>query len=505
MRAAAPIPVEAKPPKAGALLVELRAVSRYLVAIAIVALSTAVTEVFHRLTGAERPSAVFLGGVVLTAFVTGSRPASLAAGLSCGVYLFLVNPRYMLWFNSPDDLNTLAIFLLVALLLANLTGRARDEASRALRRSRSSAALVAATADFSATAEPRFIRERLASHAANAARGAAVVRDGSAIFAAPEDALDGDVEAATREMERLAKLGRRGTETVGNWTLRPLVADHDVWGVLAWRSGDRRGVTAEELAMLEVLADTGAAAIARGQLAAGKSEAEMRIRTEDLRNALLSSISHDLRTPLAAILASASSLQEFGDVFDAPTRSDLAATIQEEAIRMDDAVANLLNMTRLEAGGLNIRAMSFDPLEQVNRSIARRARARRHQVELEAQPQVPDTAGDPVLFEQAFGNVLENALRYGKADGKVLVKVAYDRAEVRVTVTDDGPGVPPDQLERIFEKFYRAPATKRMPGTGLGLSIARGLLDAMGGWITASNAPGGGLTVVLILPVASAR
>jgi two-component system sensor histidine kinase KdpD len=344
----------------------------------------------------------------------------------------------------------------------------------------------------------------LADHLAAAAKGEAVVCDGVARTAAPQDlALPEEVLAEAAAMERAWIYGAV-TAQAGEWTLRPLAAGEALLGVAAWRpAGDQR-LADEEETLLEILADAGAAAIARARLAAGKAEAESRARTEDLRNALLSSISHDLRTPLAAIMASASSLHEFGETFAPGVRKDLAATIQEEAERLDAFVANLLSMTRLEAGALAVQQIAFSVGEVVERTVARRAALSGQNLMVAIPPDLPEGVGDPVLFQQALGNVLENALRYGPAGGLVTVRAAAAEATVAVEVCDEGPGAPPEELERIFEKFFRSSRTAHRPGTGLGLSIARGLMDGMDGAIAAENRAKAGLRVTLRLPSVAA-
>src|SRR6185369_11140766 len=182
----------------------------------------------------------------------------------------------------------------------------------------------------------------------------------------------------------------------------------------------------DQESLLQILADAGSGAIARAELAVAKAEAEARAKTEDLRNALLSSISHDLRTPLAAVLASASSLQEFGDQFDAKTRADLTATIQEEAERLNNFVSNLLNMTRLEAGALAAQSAAFDLAEVVDRTRRRFERLRgRRTIDCALGEDARAAVGDPVLFEVALANVLENAVRYSPDGGTITVASAW--------------------------------------------------------------------------------
>lgn len=469
---------------------------RYAAAAAFVAASTLSAEILFRLTENARTSMIFLTAVLLSAYVLGSGPAYLAAGLAFLVYNFyLVEPRYLLSFES-EDMITLAVFLAVAMLTGNLTGRVRDQAARAEARARTTDALFRATREFSALSEEEVIRERLARHLAAGARGAAFVVEGGRV------AVGGDADIPAATLSAAAAFARGGAEAPDGWTLHMLGAADLPLGVAGWSTAADQALSRDETTLLEILAETGAAALARARLVAAKTEAETRARTEDLRNALLSSVSHDLRTPLAAILASASSLQEFGDTFAPEVRGDLAATIQEEAERLDAFVANLLNMTRVEAGALIVRPSPFDAAEVVTRTVERRARSLRRNVRVSAPADLPEALGDPVLFEQALGNVVENALRHTPPDATVQVKAWSADAEVVVEVADAGQGVAPAELPRIFDKFFRGGAGAGKPGTGLGLSITRGLMEGMGGAVSVRNraAPDHGLAVTLRLP-----
>ncbi|MCR5875080.1 ATP-binding protein [Phenylobacterium sp. J426] len=463
----------------------VRHVARYLAVLPIIGGATGLAELFYRITGSDRLSAIFLAGVLLSAFLLGSGPAYVSAALAFLVYLFLVNPRFQFSFGGAEDFNVMMMFLAVSVLIGLLTGRMRDEAARARARQRVNGALLDATRDFSATSDETAIRQRLAAHIARAARGEAEIRDnGGAYRARAEDA---------------------GHQASGPWRVQGLRTGDADFGEAAWRPRGGYPLSEEEQTLIGILADTGAAAISRARLAAGKAEAEARARTEDLRNALLSSISHDLRTPLAAILASATSLREFGGRFDPAVRADLADTIREEAERLDATVANLLSMSRLEAGQLTVATSAFNVPEVVERAVGRRNRTEQRPFEVRIDPATPEAEGDAVLFEQALGNVVENAMRYSPAGAPITVTVAGAGGEVMVEVTDAGPGVAPEDAERIFEKFYRAPATGSLPGTGLGLAISRGLLAGMGGRIAVRNRTDGarGLVATLCLKAAA--
>jgi len=477
---------------------------RYVAAALIVAASTAAAEVFFRMTGSSRITSIFLASVLVSAFLLGSGPGFLAAGLSFVIYLYLVDPPYQLSFGSPDDFNSLILYLAAAVLTCLLAGRVRDEAAAAKARALTATSLLEATREFSATADEPFLRQRLAERLAMAAGGDALVRHGREMIVRPGDAVDDDIVEAASIVELAAAKGARDSAPVDGWTFRPLVADDAVLGVAGWRTRRPRRLSYDERVALDVVADAGAAAIARSRMAAAKADAETRARTEDLRNALLASISHDLRTPLSAIMASASSLNRFAEDFDAATRRDLAATIEEEAVRLDAFVSNLLQMTRLQSGAVSLRRISFSLNEVIQTAIERRAKGQAVRIAFFADGALPEAIGDAGLFEQAVGNVLENALRYGAPDGGMSVVARATPEALVVQVEDEGPGVPEEDLERIFEKFYRSERTARGSGTGLGLSIARGLVEAMGGTVQAHNRVGHptGLKVVLTMPQA---
>ncbi len=455
------------------------------------ALSTGLAEVFYLVTQVTRVSAIFLAGVLITAFWLGSGPAYFAAGLAFIAYnYYLMEPRDSLSIGGLEAALTLAMFFAVAMLTGSLTGRVRDQAEKAQARARTTQALFDATRDFSASPDENFIRQRLAHHLARAGRGDALVLTDTSTFASVEG-----LEASPELLHQARALGAEdwlngvATHIVDGWSVRPLHADGATLGVAAWRPLAGGQHAADEQTLLEILADAGASAEARARLAAAMSNAEARARTEELRNALLSSISHDLRTPLAAIMASASSLQEFGDDFDVATRRDLTATIQEESERMNAFVANLLNMTKLEAGALTVQHTRFDIKEVIERTLRRQQLVQKRTI-LQATPgEDLEASGDPLLFEQALGNIVENAIRYSPAGSTVRIVCERDANDAVVRVTDEGPGVAPSDMARIFDKFYRSPSVSGKAGTGLGLSIARGFMEAMGGDVTVVNRP----------------
>ncbi|NQE61723.1 DUF4118 domain-containing protein [Caulobacter sp. RHG1] len=474
---------------------QLRGLWRYGAALAIVAASTLVAEGFYRVFDTTRLSMVFLAGILITAVTLGAWPAYFAAAISFFLYNFyLVEPRFTFQLVSAEDVLVLVVFAAVAFLTGSLTGRIRDQARQSADRAHTTAALFEASRELSAADEEDLIRGRIAQHIAQAARGEALVWDAGRTWCAPIG-----LKPPPELLEALASAGG-GEHLVGPWRIRPLRADGALLGVAAWRGPADQDAAPEDDPLVAVLADLGAAAVMRARLAAARSEIEAMARTEQLRNALLSSISHDLRTPLAAILASASSLKDFGERFSPEVRADLVTTIQEEAVRLNRFVANLLSMTRLESGALDLDRQTFGAAEVIDRVAVR--------FERPGQPIRRDltdggllASGDPILLEQALGNVVENALRYGPAGAPVTIRAWRDDGAVHIEVEDQGRGVPPADLDRIFEKFYRSPGAATIQGTGLGLSIARGLVEAMDGSIAARARADGepGLVVGLIL------
>jgi two-component system sensor histidine kinase KdpD len=479
----------------------LNSPARYLTAAAMVVLATGAAELLERLAGSNRVAGVFLVDVLVTSYLMGSGPGYLAAFASFLIYnVYVANTSFSLAKYRPEDVLVLLTFPTVALLMGNLTGRLRDEAKRAEARTLTTAVLFDATREFSASDDPGLIRARLADHLAAAARGRAFVLEGEALCSAGGEPPTPMVLSAARALALEEGAAARTIEAAG-WRVRYLAGG----AVAGWRADPPPAPEEEDL--LQILADAGAAAATRAQLAVGKAGAEARARTEDLRNALLSSISHDLRTPLAAVLASATSLQEFGDKFDTKTRHDLIATIQEEAERLNAFVTNLLNMTRLESGALPTETAAFDLAEVIDRTRRRFERLRgRRSIACELAAGAGLAVGDPVLFEVALANVLENAIRYSPDGGEIALTSVLEDGHVAVRIADEGPGVPVAELPKLFDKFYRGAATRRTPGTGLGLSIVRGVMQGMGGQADAAlrtDAPQG-LVLTLTLPAAKA-
>lgn len=238
----------------------------------------------------------------------------------------------------------------------------------------------------------------------------------------------------------------------------------------------------------------------RARLADEAQHAEIAIETERLRNSLLSSVSHDLRTPLATITGAVATVLDDGERLDPATRQDLLESVRDEADRLNRLVQNLLEMTRLESGALRLER-EWHPVEEILGAALERLGKRLAQRTLTTRlaPDLPLVSVDDVLIEQVFINLLDNALKYTPPTSPITIIATGDDKAVRVEVADRGPGLPPGDEDRIFEKFYRG-ATSAGRGAGLGLAICRGIIAAHGGRIWAHNLPGGGVAMLFTLP-----
>jgi len=248
-------------------------------------------------------------------------------------------------------------------------------------------------------------------------------------------------------------------------------------------------LTPDERRLLDALADQVAVAIERISLARGLAETRVLAETERMRSALLTSISHDLRTPLASILGTVSSLRSYADKYDASDREELLVTLESEAERLNRFVGNLLDMTRLESGAIELKLDLVDVAEIIGAALERAGNVlAHHRTEVEIKPDLPMVRLDAVLFEQVLFNLLDNAAKYAPAGSRIDLRARRDGDTVAIEVIDEGPGIPPADLERIFDKFYRVHAQdRRRAGTGLGLAICRGFVEAQGGRIEARN------------------
>jgi two-component system sensor histidine kinase KdpD len=327
----------------------------------------------------------------------------------------------------------------------------------------------------------------------------------------PEDVLDeADIAAAKWAWEHNRPAGR-GSDTLpgAKRLFLPMRTGRGTIGIVGIDS-DKPGplLSPDQRRLLDALIDQAALAIERVHLGNDLDQAERRVEADRLRAALLTSISHDLKTPLAAILGAAGTLKGFSGELNDQVKVDLISTIVEESERLNRFIANLLDMTRLESGAIKPNTALHDIGEIVGTALERASKVlAQHQVEADLAADLPMLDLDPVLFEQALFNLLDNAAKYAPAGTAVLVEGWREEDAVKLQVVDQGSGIPPDEIGRIFEKFHRAQKEDQVrAGTGLGLAIARGFVEAMGGTLAAANRedrPGAIFTITMPVPIAA--
>ncbi len=318
--------------------------------------------------------------------------------------------------------------------------------------------------------------------------------------------LDANALAVAAWSFKQGRSAGHGTDVMPDVGLRcvPLKTVRGVVGVLAVKPiVPGAYLTPEQRRLLEAFASQSALAIERAELAAQARQAQLLRATDELQRALLNSISHDLRTPLVSITGALTSLEEDGAELDEATRRNLAVMAREEAERLNHLVGNLLDMTRIEAGVLKAVAELCDVQEVISAALERLEKR------LAGRPVTVDAPAllvpmDFVLMVQVLVNLLDNALKYSPADTPIEVAARLSDGTLEITVADRGVGVPAEDLERIFDKFYRVQRPAAGSGTGLGLAICKGIVEAHGGRIWAQNRPGGGMVVTVALPCARA-
>ncbi|MBV8739074.1 MAG: sensor histidine kinase KdpD [Alphaproteobacteria bacterium] len=489
----------------------------YLGSIGAVALALGIGEAIGRSVGVQSISLVFLMAVLGTAIAWGLLPALFACLLSVLAYnFFFIPPLYTFTIADPENLVALFFFLVVAVIVSNLTAAARRQIVSARARAKTTAELYAFSRKLAGIGTLDDLLWATVYQVSSMLRVRTVLllpepnagRLGVASAYPPEDQLDeADMAAAQWCWEHNHPSGR-GSDTLpgGKWLFLPLKTGSGPVGVIGIeRDSSGPLLTPDEHRLLDALADQAAVAIERISLVRGLAEARVQAESDRLRAALLTSISHDLRTPLASILGTVSSLRSYADKYDAADRDELLATLESEAERLNRFVGNLLDMTRLESGMVEIRLDLADVAEIVSAALERAGNIlARHRIEVAIAADLPMLRLDPILFEQVLFNLLDNAAKYSPPGSRIDLRARRDGDTVTIEVIDEGPGIPPGDFERVFDKFYRVQSQdRRRAGTGLGLAICRGFVEAQGGRIEAQNRrdhSGAVLTICLRVP-----
>ena len=458
---------------------------------------------------------LFLVPVLASAVSFGLGPALFTSLASVMAYnFFFLPPIYTLSISDPDNWLSFGILLFVAVIAGNLAARTRSQAELAARKAHLAEQLYQFTGKMAATTRlddilwassfqiSAMLHADIAILLPDEKRSRLEIRGA---YPPADELSPGDLTLAARVLESGKSQAPEGSPSCGAGRLfLPMRTASGPIGVIRLHRDDARPFSREESRLLDSLNDQSALAIERVQLAQKLEEARVLAEADKLRVAMLSSLSHDLRTPLASILGAATTLLSNLGLYDIERTKDMLATVREEAERLDHFVGNLLDMSRLEAGVLGVKPELVDISDSVTGATARLARYMAGRILSEEIPaDLPFARADPLLLEQALFNILDNAVKYSPAGSRIGVTAALAGDRITITVEDEGPGIPAAELAHVFDKFYRVRmADRRIAGTGLGLSVARGFVESFGGALAAGNRRAGcGARFELSVPV----
>ena len=468
-------------------------------------LATGASALTERWFGLDDLSMVFIVAVVMVASKTRMAAAVLAAALCFLSYnFFFLDPRLTFFIGARQGVVTVFLFLAAALVAGRLASRLRMQVVALRAANAHATALQALGRQLAAAADLRQVLEA-GRRALKLATGAdALVRAGDDPIGTGDAPTLSDRDRAAADWAlRHGQVAGRHTDTLGHadWWFLPLAGDSRPIGLVGLRFPDstpRPGP--EQSRLVEAMADDISQAIVRTQLVTDLENARVTGETERLRSALLSSVSHDLRSPLAAMIGAAGSLQHYGDSMDAKDRRDLLDTIHLEGERLDRYIQNLLDMTRLGHGGLTLNRDWIGVDELVGSAVSRLQRYQPGlRFDLRIATKLDPLWVHPALLEQALFNVLENAAKFSPPGEPIEVDARDADGALRIDVIDRGPGIPEDERRRIFDMFFSVERGDRgRQGTGLGLAITRGMVGAHGGSVEALPGHDGRGTLIRI-------
>jgi two-component system sensor histidine kinase KdpD len=496
-----------------------RQISPYLEGAITTALATGAGKLVDYLINVPNVSLLYVVPVLIAAARHGLVPSLWVSGLSVLAYnFFFLPPLYQFTISDPANVVALVLFMFVAIVASALAARTRAQTVAARREARTTAELYAFSRKIAGVIDLYDLLWIVVTHLARLLNAEVVILmpektaagngslDTRAAFPPGTELSEADLAAARWSWDADQPTGK-GTDTLpgGRWLFVPIRTSRSEIGVIGIQSTkDTGGLSAAERRLLEAVGNQAAVAIERVTLAADIDQAELGAERERMRSAMLTSVSHDLRTPLASIIGALSSLRSYRDRYDEATRAELLDTALSEAERLDRFVGNLLDMTRLDAGAIAPKREAVEVGDLVSTTLRRAMPLMKgHQVGTTVPPDLPSLSLDFVLAEQALFNLLDNAAKYSPSGGRIEVEAHPMGNRVDIIVRDEGPGIAPEALNRLFDKFYRAhDGDRRLAGTGLGLAIAKGFVEVQGGTIEARNrADRSGAEFVVSYPV----
>lgn len=447
---------------------------QYLFALGMIASITAVFLTLRDILGITVIALLYLLPLgIITAF-WGLGPGITSAFLSfLTLNYFFIKPYYTLAAHRPTDVVILAIFLVVAVVISQLVGRMQAGLAAATAREREATQLYELSTILTGLHDDRAIVQVLAKQVQIVSQGEYV-----------ELSITG-AQAFVFHLPDVDRPARSPELTVPIQAARGILGEIRLWKI-------NSAIPSEEKRLLQTFASQGALALERAWLVQAESRARVLEESDRLKSVILSSVSHELRTPLSTIKAAASSLRSNDVNWDSAARPELIAAIDDEADHLNMLVGNLLDMSRIESGVLKPKR-EWNILPEIVGSVLARMKhlAEAHRIEVDVPESLPLMPVDYVQMEQVFTNLVSNSVKYAPEKSEIRVEAFVEGDLIHVIVSNQGPQVPQEHLERIFDKFFRITAADQVTGTGLGLSICRGIIEAHGGRIWAENVPDG--------------
>jgi two-component system sensor histidine kinase KdpD len=447
---------------------------KYLLAFVLIASITAILFVWRDALETTLVALLYLIPLGMITAQFGLGPGITSAVITFFTFnYFFIEPHYTFTVHQPADAVILIVFLIVAVVISQLVGRAQAGLSAATAREHEATQLYELSTALAGLPNDHAIAQILAKQVHAVAKGEYVELNitgtRSFIYQLP------GVARPTRLPELII----------------PIEAARGMLGeIRLWRA--EPPISPREQRLFQTFASQSALALERAWLAQAESRAQVLEESDRLKSAILSSVSHELRTPLSTIKAAASSLRSKDVSWDSPARVELVAAIDDEADHLNMLVGNLLDMSRIESGALKPKR-EWNILPEIIEGVLARMKnlAAEHRIEVDVPESLPLVPVDYVQMEQVFTNLVSNSLKYAPPSSVVCIRARQEEDWVHVQVRNQGPHIPLDDLERIFDKFYRTTDAERVTGTGLGLSICKGIIEAHSGRIWAENVHGG--------------
>ena len=448
--------------------------SQYLLAFGIISLVTGVLFTLRDALDTTLVALLYLLPLGLITAFWGLGPGITSALVTFLTFnYFFIRPYYNFAVHRPTDVVILVIFLIVAIVISQLVGRMQAGLAAATAREREATQLYELSTALAGLHDGKTIAQILAKQVQDVSQGEAV-----------------ELNITTEQPFAFRLPESNQPARPAEWVF-PIQAARGVLGeIRLWRAGP--ALTSSEKRLLQTFASQGALALERARLAQAESRARILEESDQLKSAILSSVSHELRTPLSTIKAAASSLRSSDVSWDSAARPELIAAIDDEADHLNMLVGNLLDMSRIESGVLKPKR-EWNILPEIVGSVLARMKhlAGEHHIEVDMPESLPLVPVDYVQMEQVFTNLLSNSVKYAPEKSTIRVKAFVEGESIHVVVRNQGPQVPQEHLERIFDKFFRLTAADRVTGTGLGLSICKGIIEAHDGRLWAENVPDG--------------